>query len=149
MLLQSAHTAFDLEVLGYENPHGGSTSEDKNLLLTCLRITDKGRGWQTIAPLLHTWEVQHLIDWFSDILNDREVPDQLSFLEPCIAIKLSEIFTDKERFCFQLLFRYEAVPPWWNQPLHKPYVLSVECKRPVLCRAIRYLSSQIASYSVR
>lgn len=149
MMFQSTQSAFNLDVINYENPGGDPTHEDRNLLLTCLQLVDKSRRWETIAPLLYTWEVQYLQNWLSDILMDREVPDRLGFMEPCVSIHLNAVSHPPETFCFRFLLSYEAAPPWWLMPLDNPYILSVDCTKDTIRQAIGHLTDQLASFPVR
>ncbi|MCK8495926.1 MULTISPECIES: WapI family immunity protein [Spirosoma] len=148
-MFYTSKSSFNLEVINYESPRGGPTLEDKNLLLTCLQLVDKNRRWETIAPILHTWEVKHLIGWLSDILGSRDVPNKLSFSEPCLVIQLTECSPQKDRFCFRFLLSYEATPPWWAMPLDDPYPLIIECNRTSIAEAIGHLSSQLALFPIR
>lgn len=149
MMFRTTNSAINLEIIDYENPQGGSTHEDRNLLLTNLQLVDRHRRWDTIAPFLYTWEVRYLINWLSDLLADREVPDRLSFVEPCITIQLRNVSAGKDAFCFWFSLLYEATPPWWNQPLDKPYTLTIECTGHDIEQAIHYLAKQVAPFAVR
>lgn len=148
-MFSTTSSAFHLEIIDYEFSSHERTREDKNLLLTSLQLIDNRRRWETIAPFVYTWEVQYLVSWLKDIMADREVPDRLSFTEPCISIQLSEVSQDSHTFCFQFLLLYEATPPWWTSFCDNPYALSIPCKRVDIERAIGYLSNQISSFPIR
>lgn len=148
-MFHSTQATFNLEIINYESPQGGPTREDRNLLLTCLQLVDKNRRWETIAPILHTWEIQLFVNWLNDILAGRIVADQLTFSEPCLVIQFSQATPRKDRFCFTFLLSYEATPPWWMMPLDNPYQLSIECSRNELHDAITYLVSQLNRFPIR
>jgi hypothetical protein len=148
-MFRSAQSAFTFEILDYENPDGGRTEEEANLLLTCLRLMDRGRQWETITPLLHTWDMDKIVNWLTDIVADREVPDGLSFVEPCLAIELIRVAPDREHYYFAILLRSEAIPPWCAETPATPYMLSVDCNRAGICQAINGLTVQIGSFPIR
>ncbi|WP_338869316.1 hypothetical protein WBJ53_19810 [Spirosoma sp. SC4-14] len=148
-MFHTTQATFNLEVINYESPRGGQTREDRNLLLTCLQLVDKNRRWETITPMLHTWEIQHFVSWLNNIIDGHETPHQLTFSEPCLAIQLTEANPQKDVFCLSFLLSYEATPPWWMMPLDNPYRLSIECSRHALRDAINHLTSQLNRFPIR
>ncbi|MBC3788767.1 WapI family immunity protein [Spirosoma utsteinense] len=148
-MFYSTHASVQLEVLSYENPAAGQTPDDGNVLVTCLRLIDRGRRWDTIAPILYTWDIQKLIYWFSDMLADREVPDGLMFAEPCLAIELSRVSANRERYWFRILLRFEATPPWYQESPDTPYVIPIDCSRNSISEAVSGLTAQLLAFPVR
>lgn len=148
-MFQTDQSAFAFEVINYETPHGGRSLEDKNLLLTYLQLVDKGNRWETIAPILHTWELQRFKGWLSDILLNRQSATILTISEPCIAIHLKDVSPNGQKFTFCFLLSYEAIPPWSDTSLDEPYPLFIECDRRAVLGAIGFLSNQLTQFPVR
>jgi hypothetical protein len=147
-MFQSAQSAFTVEILNYENPEAGQSNEEAALLLTCLRLMDRGRRWEVITPDLRIWDLNKLLNWLNDIVADREVPDGLSFANACLAIELRGVAPDQGAYTFAISLWHEMAPPW--QPASDaPYVLSVNSNRLGMGQAIKVLSDQIEGISVQ
>lgn len=147
-MFQSVQSAFTVEILDYENPEAGQTVEEVNLLLTCLRVADRGHRWEVITPFLHTWDMNKILNWFSDIVADREVPDGLSFAEPFLCLELRSVVPDRGHYCFAISLRDEAAPHR-EQVCAIPYVLLFDVDRAGICQAIHGLTDQIKQFPVR
>lgn len=147
-LFRSAQSAFAVDILEYENPAGDQPGEEDNRLLTCLRLVDRGRAWEIITAILFTWDMERIVRWLGDIVADREVPDGLSFADPSLSIELRYAAPDRGQYCFAIVLKNEALPPW-QEPSRVPYVVTVDGDRAGMTKAINELSRQIKAFPPR
>lgn len=83
------NSTVEFKVMNYEFPNSTDKQEDGNWLVIYLKVDCQFGQWQAVHPSLLTWNIQELIDWFSDLSNNNSVKwtDQ-EFIEPNISFHL-------------------------------------------------------------
>ncbi len=146
MLLAGQRSYFELTILDYEYAATSQFYTDRNTLRLALRA-----GWQqhrstATAPLLLTWEVVALLDWFTYLLkNGRSLP-RLQFAEPCLKVEC--ISANSDEFLIQIQMAHEAAPDWQSHP-ERLFWLPVVVRSAQLREAVLQLQQQTKRFPIR
>lgn len=146
MLLVGQRSFFELNILDYEHAPDNSSLADRNLLWVAIRS-----GWQhhqstSTAAILHTYEVEQLIDWLRHLHTTGRPQNRLIFSEPCLNFEC--ISADSDEYLLQIKLAFEVAPDWHNDPF-SPFWLPVVVPKRKLLEAINQLSDQFLSFPVR
>jgi len=97
-------------ITNYEFPNNSEGDWDGNWLNIYINVKSKMGNWQTVHPLLTTWDVLVLTDWF-DTLSKNAQPKyrDVSFTEPNLSFKLLNSF-DSEVKTIRIKFDHESRP---------------------------------------
>lgn len=142
----------ELEIVNYEFPQIEDGSWDSNWLNVRLDVKSNFGNWQVIQPLLTTWEVQWLIDWFNTLAISIR-PERMfsTFTEPTLTFELlSDFDADKKNLRILIGSEYyvdliadkdelqglssELKKELDKYPARKPLQKDVEHNRPVTTR---------------
>ena len=74
--------SFELNIVGYQFPDIKNDEFDSNWLMTNIKVKGLNKPWEATDPMLLTFEVEKLVKWFEDILNNRENTIEIYFTEP-------------------------------------------------------------------
>jgi hypothetical protein len=77
--------------------------------MIALEVRRKGQTWSCTDPMLTTFELRDLAQWFEALANGLPADRNLCFTEPNIT--LEHLGTDSETVCMRLRFSHEARPP--------------------------------------
>lgn len=146
MLLIGQRSFFELNILDYEYALDNSSVADRNLLWVAVRS-----GWQhhqttSTAAILHTYEVEQLINWLRYLHTTGRPQNRLLFSEPCLSFEC--ISADSDEFLLQIKLAFEVAPDWHDDPF-SPFWLPVVVPKRKLLEAINQLSDQFLSFPVR
>ena len=146
MLLIGQRSFFELNILDYENAPDSPSSADRNLLWVAVRS-----GWQhhqstSTAAILHTYEVESLINWFRYLHTTGRPQGRLLFSEPCLSFEC--ISADTDEFLLQIKLAFEVAPDWHDDPF-SPFWLPVVVPKRKLVDAIDQLAAQFLNFPVR
>lgn len=146
MLLTGQRSYFELNILDYEYDATSSFLNDRNTLRLALRA-----GWQqhrstATAPLLMTWEIPTLLNWFTHLLKHGRPLPRLQFAEPCL--KFECVSATSDEFLIQIQMAYEAAPDWHYIP-EQPFWLPVVVRSAQLQEAVLQLQQQARKFPVR
>lgn len=146
MLLIGQRSFFELNILDYEYAPDSSSLADRNLLWVAVRS-----GWQhhqstSTAAILHTYEVEQLLNWLRYLHSTGRSQNRLLFSEPCLSFEC--ISADSDEFLLQIKLAFEVAPDWHDDPF-SPFWLPVVVPRRKLLEAINQLSDQFLSFPVR
>jgi len=99
----------ELRITNYQFPDKKCEDWDGNWLLIYLNVKSNVGHWQTIDPSLTTWEVKELIDWFTDLSNNKILKNKcLVFTEPNLSFE--HIGYRKHKCLIKLRFALESRP---------------------------------------
>ena len=146
MLLIGQRSFFELNILDYEHAPDSPLSADRNLLWVAIRS-----GWQhhqstATAAILHTYEVEKLLNWLWHLHTTGHSASRLSFSEPCLGFECISVDTDE--FLVQIKLAFEVAPDWHRDPF-SPFWLPVVVSKSRLSEAIDQLKGQFAQFPVR
>ena len=146
MLLTGQRSFFELNILDYEHSLESPSPADRNLLWVAVRS-----GWQhhqsmSTAAIIHTYEVESLINWFRHLHTTGRPQARLLFSEPCLSFEC--ISADTDEFLLQIKLAYEVAPDWHDDPF-SPFWLPVVVPKRKLVAAIDQLADQFLHFPVR
>lgn len=146
MLLIGQRSFFELNLLDYEHSTSSSSVADRNLLWVAIRS-----GWQhhqstSTAAIIHTYEVEMLLNWLRSLQVAGRPQGRLLFAEPCLSFEC--ISGDKDELLLQIKLAFEVAPDWHNDPF-SPFWLPVVVSKHKLTEAILQLEQQFANFPVR
>ncbi len=146
MHLIGQRSFFELNVLDYEHPATTASVADRNLLWVAVRT-----GWQhhqstSTAAILHTYELDALINWLRQLHSTGRSPGRLLFAEPCLGFEC--ISADSEEYLLQIKLAFEIAPDWHEDPF-LPFWLPIVVTKAKLVDAIRQLEDQFINFPVR
>ena len=146
MLLIGQRSFFELDILDYEHAPDTFSPADRNLLWVAIRS-----GWQhhqsmSTAAILHSYEVESLLNWFRHLQDTGHPQGRLLFSEPCLSFEC--ISADTDEFLLQIKLAFEVAPNWHNDPF-SPFWLPVVVPRRKLADAIHQLAKQFVDFPVR
>lgn len=146
MLLIGQRSLFELNILDYEHASDVSSMADRNLLWVAVRS-----GWQhhqsrSTAAILHTYEIELLLNWLRGLQAAGRPLGRLLFSEPCLSFEC--ISADADTFLLQIKLAFEIAPDWHSDPL-APFWLPVVVPKRKLMEAIDQLSDQFLGFPVR
>ena len=146
MLLIGQRSFFELNILDYEHPLDSPSSDDRNLLWVAVRS-----GWQhyqstSTAAVLHTHEVESLLNWLRQLHATGRSQSRLLFAEPCLSFEC--ISADVDEFLVQIKLAFEVAPDWHNDPF-TPFWLPVVVPKRKLAGAIDQLAAQLLNFPTR
>jgi hypothetical protein len=99
----------EFKITNYQYPDIKFGDWDGNWLLIYLNVKSNVGHWQTVDPSLTTWEVKELIDWFSDLSNNKKLKYKcLDFTEPNLSFE--HIGYNKNKCLIRLRFALESRP---------------------------------------
>jgi hypothetical protein len=111
MRLAGPADAFELRLVRYQFPAADGWW-DANWLVIEISAQSEGRSWQAEDAALLTVDVAELADWLSRVATGRDVPQEIGFMEPCLAFILDgpvgqarDLFID---------VAHELSPPWFE-----------------------------------
>ena len=137
----------ELKLVSYEFPNNEGGDYDSNWLNVFLKVDSKDGKWQTVNPSLLTWEVMALINWFSDLSENREVKHTLmEFLEPNLSFELINE-CDSEIKSIRILFDLEARPR--SATDDKEYFVDCKLDKNDLRQIAIELSKELEKYPER
>lgn len=146
MLLVGQRSFFELDILDYEHPATTISVAERNLLWVAVRT-----GWQhhqstSTAAILHTNEVETLLNWLRQLQGTGRSPGRLLFAEPCLGFEC--ISADSDEYLLQIKLAFELAPNWHDDPL-LPFWLPLVVTKAKLVDAIHQLEGQIINFPVR
>jgi hypothetical protein len=146
MLLIGQRSFFELNILDYENGQDSPSSADRNLLWVAIRS-----GWQhhqstSTAAILHTYEIELLLEWLRHLHTTGHPHSRLLFSEPCLSFEC--ISSDTDDYLLQIKLAFEVAPDWHDDPF-SPFWLPIVVPKRKLMKAINQLADQFLSFPVR
>lgn len=146
MLLTGQRSFFELNILDYEHAPDSPLSADRNLLWVAIRS-----GWQhhqstSTAAILHTHEIEGLINWLRYLYATGRPQSRLLFSEPCLSFEC--ISADTDEFLLQIKLAFEVAPDWHTDPF-SPFWLPVVVPKRRLMDAIDQLANQLLAFPIR
>ncbi len=146
MLLHGQRSFFELNILDYEHASDTPISADRNLLWVAVRS-----GWQhhqstSTAAILHTYEIEQLLNWMRHLCVTGRSQSRLLFSEPCLSMEC--ISADTDEFLLQIKLAFEIAPDWHDDPF-SPFWLPVVISKRKLSEAIEQLADQFLKFPVR
>ncbi|MFD2570590.1 hypothetical protein ACFSUS_08100 [Spirosoma soli] len=146
MLLVGQRSFFELNILDYEHAPDSSSSADRNLLWVAVRS-----GWQhhqstSTAAILHTYEIEMLINWLRHLCATGRPLPRLLFSEPCLSFEC--LSADTDEFLLQVKLAFEIAPDWHDDPF-SPFWLPIVVSKRKLAEAIDQLADQFLKFPVR
>lgn len=103
---------FGFKVLGYEFSSTGDNEYDKNFLLVEIEVVTGNLHWTKAAPVLLTWEVKKIAEWFMLLADNKEPERELEFIEPNLHFSYTKI---NSKTNIAINFAMEFLPPNWNE----------------------------------
>lgn len=146
MLLHGQRSFFELNILDYEHASDTPIAADRNLLWVAVRS-----GWQhhqstSTAAILHTYEIEQLLNWMRHLCVTGRPQSRLLFSEPCLSMEC--ISADTDEFLLQIKLAFEIAPDWHDDPF-SPFWLPIVISKRKLSEAIEQLADQFLKFPVR
>lgn len=137
----------ELKITNYQFPETTDRDWDGNWLNIYLKVKSDLGHWQTIDPALTTWEVQEIIDWLTNLSENKE-PEwkELRFTEPNLFLELINIPTDdikRIRIKFGLEFKSQSAKE------NREYFIEIEADNQELSRLSAELKDELMKYPIR
>lgn len=146
MLLVGQRSFFELNILDYEHAPDSPSSADRNLLWVAVRSGWHHHQSMSTAAILHTHEIESLINWLRYLYSTGRPQSRLLFSEPCLSFEC--ISADTDEFLLQIKLAYEVAPDWHDDPF-SPFWLPVVVPKRKLTDAIDQLADQFLHFPVR
>ena len=102
----------EFEITNYEFPDKWGEAYDSNWLMVSLKVNSKFGKWDVINPILTTFELEELIDWFYALAdNHLEEGALCAFIEPCLGFKV--LSNSSREFKHIRIFLSHSCTPRW------------------------------------
>jgi hypothetical protein len=108
MKLNSASgNAFELVVVGYENPDITEGLWESNWLVVSGTVALGDESWTFVEPCVTTFELGDLADWLEKLADGAVDPPQIAFTEPNLEFSYSHLVSPVLR----VRFAHASAPP--------------------------------------
>ena len=136
----------ELRITNYQYPDIKCGDWDGNWLLIYLNVKSNVGHWQTIDPSLTIWEVKELIDWFTDLSNNKKLKNKrLDFTEPNLSFE--HIGYSKNKCVIRLRFALESRPQSANED--KEYFVDFEYDSIEIKQVVIDLTNELNNFPER
>lgn len=136
----------ELRILGYQYPTGVNNDWDENWLRIYLDVKCNVGFWQTVDPSLTTWEVHELIEWFSNLSQNREVKfTEIIFVEP----NLSFVLLEKSENLKTIQIRFDAESKPQSADEDSEYFVNFQFSNQELAKIAVDLNDELSKFPVR
>ncbi|WP_338868230.1 hypothetical protein WBJ53_16980 [Spirosoma sp. SC4-14] len=116
MVLENPQKRLIISILDYQES-GARNEDERNVLLTSIELSHDGRSSIATVPIISTYELSALADWFEAVANYTK-PKPVVLQEPCLFFDCEQS-TDR---AFQVLVRMEAeASPSWTAYRAEPF----------------------------
>lgn len=137
----------ELKITNYQFPKSLDRDWDGNWLNIFIKVDSKVGKWQTIDPSLTTWEVQELINWFTDLSNDLKPKwIDMEFTEPNLSFYLLNDFNLSKKQ-IRIKFDLECRPKSAKED--KEYFVDFEFNNSDLKKISSDLMAELKKYPIR
>ncbi len=137
----------ELKITNYQFPKSLDKDWDGNWLNIYIKVDSKVGKWQTIDPSLTTWEVQELIDWFTDLSNDLEPKwIDMEFTEPNLSFYLLNDFNLSKK---QIRIKLDLECRPKSAKEDKEYFVDFEFNNSDLKKISSDLMAELKKYPIR
>jgi hypothetical protein len=149
MLLTGKDTRFELNVVSYEFPRAKAEKYDANWLSIKIKVKSLKGSWESTDPMLLTWDIKNLVQWFEDILINKEENKEIDFLEP--NLRFVKIKDTKDKIFIRSYFELEARPKWAKSNVagEKNLWIDLSPSKEEMRIAIEDLRSQFKKFPIR
>ncbi|QQN81401.1 WapI family immunity protein [Bacillus toyonensis] len=141
MDFQNEKVALHLEVVRYQFKDAKEEC-DRNWLIVKAKLSEGNKVFETMDPLLQTFDLQHMKKWFQSLPNPTYT--ELDFIEPNIAFELM----GKNEGEFQIVVRLsqELTPSWCKE---EGYEFSISITHEDREKIIRFIEEQQRNFPKR
>ena len=137
----------ELKITNYQFPKSLDRDWDGNWLNIYIKVDSKVGKWQTIDPSLTTWEVQELIDWFTDLSNDLKPKwIDMEFTEPNLSFYLLNDFNLSKK---QIRIKLDLECRPKSAKEDKEYFVDFEFNNSDLKKISSDLMAELKKYPIR